>query len=138
MRSPEDSSMSISRGWGASEISSAIAISSSVVLPRAESTATTSLPSPRLSTIRRAARFTRSAFATEVPPNFITTSPGIRRGLHSPPPGESLAERDLVGVLEIGADRQAAGQPRDDQLRGAGSQLLCDVQCGGFAGCRRV
>ncbi len=41
IRSPEDSSMSISRGSGAAETSSAIAISSSVVLPRAESTATT-------------------------------------------------------------------------------------------------
>ena len=41
MRSPVDSSMSISRGSGAAETSSAIAISSSVVLPRADSTATT-------------------------------------------------------------------------------------------------
>ncbi len=64
--------MSISRGSGASETSSAIAISSSVVLPRADSTATTAFPSSRLSTIRRAARFTRSASATDVPPNFIT------------------------------------------------------------------
>ena len=44
MRSPVDSSMSISRGSGASETSSAIAISSSVVLPRADSTATTRWP----------------------------------------------------------------------------------------------
>ncbi len=48
IRSPVDSSMSISRGSGASETSSAIAISSSVVLPRAESTATTRWPSSRL------------------------------------------------------------------------------------------
>ena len=41
IRSPEDSSMSISRGAGVGETSSAIAISSSVVDPRAESTATT-------------------------------------------------------------------------------------------------
>ncbi len=41
MRSPVESSMSISRGSGLCETSSAIAISSSVVLPRAESTATT-------------------------------------------------------------------------------------------------
>ena len=48
MRSPVDSSMSISRGSGAAETSSAIAISSSVVLPRAESTATTRAPPSRL------------------------------------------------------------------------------------------
>jgi len=41
MRSPEDSSMSISRGSGVEDTSSAIPISSSVVLPRADSTATT-------------------------------------------------------------------------------------------------
>ena len=72
IRSPEDSSMSISRGSGASETSSAIAISSSVVLPLADSTATTRLPSSRFSTMRRAARLMRSASATDVPPNFIT------------------------------------------------------------------
>ena len=53
MRSPEDSSMSISRGSGAAETSSAIAISSSVVLPRADSTATTGWPRSRVATIRR-------------------------------------------------------------------------------------
>ncbi len=73
MRSPVESSMSISRGSGAAETSSAIAISSSVVLPRAESTATTRAPASRRSTMRRAARLIRSASATEVPPNFITT-----------------------------------------------------------------
>jgi hypothetical protein len=41
MRSPVESSMSSSRGSGVEETSSAEAISSSVVLPRAESTATT-------------------------------------------------------------------------------------------------
>ena len=44
IRSPVESSMSISRATGRSEISSAWATSSSVVLPRAESTATTRLP----------------------------------------------------------------------------------------------
>ena len=41
MRSPVERSMSISRGSGLLETSSAIAISSSVVLPRAERTPTT-------------------------------------------------------------------------------------------------
>ena len=44
MRSPVESSMSISRGSGEAETSSAIEISSSVVFPRAESTATTRWP----------------------------------------------------------------------------------------------
>src|SRR3954454_16421686 len=73
-RSPVDRSMSISRGSGVSETSSAIRISSSVVCPRAERTATTSAPDSFAATIRPAARLMRSASATEVPPNFITTS----------------------------------------------------------------
>ena len=75
MRSPVESSMSISRGSGAVDTSSAIEISSSVVFPRAESTATTRWPCSRADTIRRAARLIRSASATEVPPNFITMVP---------------------------------------------------------------
>ena len=75
IRSPVESSMSISRGSGVVETSSAEAISSSVVLPRAESTATTRWPCSRAFTIRLAARLIRSASATEVPPNFITTVP---------------------------------------------------------------
>ncbi len=73
IRSPVESSMSISRATGRSEISIAWATRSSVVLPRAESTATTCLPPSRAATIRRAARLISSAPATEVPPNFITT-----------------------------------------------------------------
>ena len=73
IRSPVESSMSISRGSGRSEISRAISTSSSVVLPRAESTATTLLPASRAATISRAARLISSGPATEVPPNFITT-----------------------------------------------------------------
>ena len=51
IRSPVESSMSISRESGRSEISNAWANSSSVVLPRAESTATTRLPASRAATI---------------------------------------------------------------------------------------
>jgi hypothetical protein len=72
IRSPVESSMSISRAAGRSEISYAIPTSSSVVLPRAESTATTWLPASRAATIRAAARLRSSGPATEVPPNFIT------------------------------------------------------------------
>ena len=52
IRSPVESSMSISRGSGVVETSSAIEISSSVVLPRADSTATTRWPCSRAATIR--------------------------------------------------------------------------------------
>ena len=73
MRSPVESSMSISRGSGVGLTSSAMATSSSVMLPRADSTATTWWPCSRARTIRRAARLSRSASATDVPPNFMTT-----------------------------------------------------------------
>ena len=73
IRSPVESSMSISRGSGRADTSLAIRISSSVVFPRADSTATTRLPSSARAAIRSAARLIRSASATEVPPNFITT-----------------------------------------------------------------
>jgi hypothetical protein len=73
IRSPVESSMSISRGCGRDETSCAIATSSSVVFPRAERTATTLSPCSRARTMRPAARRMRSASATEVPPNFITT-----------------------------------------------------------------
>ena len=79
IRSPVESSMSISRGCGRSETSWAIATSSSVVFPRAERTATTPLPASFAATIRPAARLMRSASATEVPPNFMTTV-SARRG----------------------------------------------------------
>ena len=75
-RSPVERSMSISRGSGVDEISSASAISWSVVWPRAESTATTRAPASRLATIFSAAERMRCASATEVPPNFMTTVPG--------------------------------------------------------------
>ena len=60
IRSPVESSMSISRAAGVSDTSWAMPTRSSVVLPRAESTATTRLPSSRAATIRRAARLMSS------------------------------------------------------------------------------
>src|SRR5581483_5942132 len=87
-RSPIESSMSISRGSGRGEISRAASTSRSVVLPRAESTATTRRPLSRAATIRLAARFSSSVPATEVPPNFITTIPS---------PFEPLMTRASIG-----------------------------------------
>jgi len=125
MLSPVESSMSSSRGSGRGETSSAMARSSSVVEPRADSTATTAVPASRLAATRCAARLMRSASATDVPPNFMTTVPdmaikGNRGGSgQRATAGERLAERHLVGVLEVGADRQPAGQARDRDLGGA-------------------
>src|SRR5215216_3143935 len=101
-----------------------MATSSSVVLPRADSTATTRLPSSLRWTIRPAAALTRSASPTEVPPNFITTvsaasdmgskdslrarrfgRPISQLALEGVPPAQGVAERDLVRVLEVGTHR---------------------------------
>src|SRR5205807_4927792 len=74
------------------ETSSAIAIRSSVVWPRADRTATTRRPRSRWATIRPAARLSRSASATDVPPNFITTVPGMaKKGTGRPPRPSSPA-----------------------------------------------
>src|SRR5690606_18986786 len=48
-------------------------MSSSVVLPMADTTTTTSLPARRVSTIRSATRLIRSGLAADVPPYFWTT-----------------------------------------------------------------
>ena len=117
IRSPVESSMSISRGSGCGETSSAIAISSSVVLPRADSTATTRLPASRWATIRRAARLIRSASATDVPPNFMTTVAGtatkstwwlfippVAADLASEPRGPALSAASSVS-LRVGLRR---------------------------------
>jgi len=79
MRSPVETSMSYSRGCGVGETSCASRISSSVVLPIAERTATTLAPASRAETRRTATRFSFSVSPTEVPPNFITIRPGVRR-----------------------------------------------------------
>ena len=74
IRSPELSSMSTSRmGW--TELTSAASrISSSVVWPMALTTTTTSSPERRVRATWSATARIRSASATEVPPNFCTTS----------------------------------------------------------------
>src|SRR3954452_3851672 len=65
-----------------------MATSSSVVFPRAESTATTRLPCSLRWTIRPAAALTRSASPTDVPPNFITTVS----------PASGMASKDSLGA----------------------------------------
>ena len=78
IRSPVEMSMSYSRGCGVGETSCASRISSSVVSPIAESTATTFAPASRAAASRCATRFSLSVSPTDVPPNFITMSPGVR------------------------------------------------------------
>ena len=124
IRSPVESSMSISRGSGLGrDLAEPSRTSWSVVAPRADSTATT-----RAAVLARAHHPLRradqecSASATDVPPNFITTMPFVetvigtqdrraaalkaRDGRTAPCPG------DLVRVLEVGAHRQAAREAR--------------------------
>ena len=78
IRSPTESSMSSSRACGVGETWCASSTSSSVVCPIAETTATTLLPALRAATSRCATRFSLSGSPTDVPPNFITTRPGVR------------------------------------------------------------
>src|SRR5436305_9218724 len=127
--------MSYSRGCGFDDTSCASRISSSVVWPIADSTATTFAPASRAPTSRCATRFSLSVSPTDVPPNFITTRPGVRgrvptlgtasnsivvtaesvgaARLHLAPAAERAAERDLVGVLEIAPDGKAAREAGD-------------------------
>ena len=52
--------------------------------------------------------------------------------------GERAAERDLVGVLEVAADRQAGGEAGDRDVGRALAQAVGDVQRGRLAGGGRV
>ena len=70
IRSPAVSSMSSSRGGRVGETSSARRIRSSVNLPIAETTTTTSLPAFLVRATWSATARMRSASPTEVPPNF--------------------------------------------------------------------
>ena len=72
MRSPAVSSMSSSRAGITELTSSAIRTSSSVVLPIADTTTTTSSPFWRVQAMCPATSRMRPASATDVPPNFWT------------------------------------------------------------------
>ena len=117
MRSPVDSSMSISRGsrLGRDLVGVGDQLVGLLAARREHGDdAVALLALGRRSA--RAARLIRSASATEVPPNFMTIGAWSRQAavrrdavrLERAAAGERLAERDLVGVLEVGADRQAA------------------------------
>src|SRR5437773_2465875 len=116
MRSPAVSSRSSSRGLGAGVMPWAIASSSSVVSPIAETTTTTSLPARRDSSTRSATARMRLLSATDVPPYFWTTV-GMARAY---PRGGSGAGRraelapagDLAGTGAGARVEQAAVQHR--------------------------
>src|SRR3712207_8049704 len=75
-------------------------------------------------------------FKRSGPPRDLPSSPTARSSDLAPPPqwpigAEPLyrsaplqgpAERDLVGVLQVAADRKAAGQPRDRDAEGTRSE----------------
>ncbi len=73
IRSPAVSSMSISRAAGTCETPCASCSRSSVVLPIADTTTTTSSPWRRVRTMCSATALMRSASATDVPPYFWTS-----------------------------------------------------------------
>ena len=80
--SPVDRSTSSSRGSGLSETCWASSISSSVVFPMAETTATISTPESLPLPMRRATLMIFSASATELPPYFWTISGKTTVPLH--------------------------------------------------------
>src|SRR5919202_3326998 len=55
--------------------------------------------------------------------------------LHLAPAGERSAERDLVGVLEVAADRQAAREPGHAHTA---AKAVCEVRGRGLAGHVRI
>ena len=137
MRSPVLTSMSYSRGGWVALTELARWIRSSVVLPMALTTATTSEPWRRVRAMWSATARIRSASPTEVPPNFWTTS-GIRTRLQTahgrlatrpprPAPGSRRCGRlrarrairgdpgDWVGSRAVPSDKRArqraAGRP---------------------------
>src|SRR3954468_23858583 len=63
---------------------------------------------------------------------------GPRPQLKLVTPTKGLAERDLVGVLEVGTDRQTASQTRHGDRGCALAQKVSDVERRGLSGGRRV
>ena len=80
LRSPAVMSMSISRPGRMSDTSPARRSSSSVSLPMADTTSTTSSPRRRQRATWSATSRMRSGSATDVPPNFWTRSATARNG----------------------------------------------------------
>ena len=132
MRSPVLTSMSYSRGGWVVLTVLARWMSSSVVLPMALTTATTSEPCRRVRAMWSATARIRSASPTEVPPNFCTTS-GIPPRLQT---AQRLHPRVRSGAAPV-AQRSAAlpapsharpdrpGPLRGDRRRSRGLGRVC-------------
>ena len=117
MRSPVLTSMSYSRGGWVALTELARWMRSSVVLPMALTTATTSLPWRRVRAMWSATARIRSASPTEVPPNFWTTS-GIRTRLQTAEPPARQRWSAVLTARHPGACRHRRGDP--NPLRGLG------------------
>ena len=105
IRSPVESIMSSSRGCGEGDTSRASARSVSVVLPIAETVATTRRPRRRASTMRRATVRTLSGSATDEPPNFITTVSNAAVTARAPRAGTARAP--VGSGFRVGASGRA-------------------------------
>ena len=111
LRSPAVMSMSISRPGRVSETSRARRRSSSVSLPMAETTTTTSLPRRTVRATWSATARMRSGSATDVPPNFWTRSAtgGNAIGRSQPLPNRGLASAAMASTPNR-RQREAARQ----------------------------
>ena len=116
--SPVESSTSISRGSGCSVIWCARSISSSVVSPIAETTATTRSPASARRLMRAATFLMRSAVATDEPPYFwhdaaswCTFDAQVRRRRPCLPAGSSAADVETCTARRIRSGLRAAALP---------------------------
>jgi cyclophilin family peptidyl-prolyl cis-trans isomerase len=105
--------MSISRAAGAADTSCASRSRSSVVLPMADTTTTTSSPARRVATMCCATALIRAGSATDVPPNFCTTSATDDDGTS----GFSVISRWNMGCVDSAAVSKAAKRERQRQNR---------------------
>ena len=106
MRSPVLTSMSYSRGGWVALTELARWMRSSVVLPMALTTATTSEPCRRVRAMWSATARIRSASPTEVPPYFWTTS-GIRTRLQTAHRSDGLP---AFGTSPVARHRTSPGE----------------------------
>ena len=115
-----------------------MAISSSVVLPRAlTGRRRRAGPSSRARTMRAAARLMRSASATEVPPNFMTTVPGIGGRLYLRSPACSLAGCGTRRARRRAPRRGSTRPPLADAVRDREADRRADLRAAAARARRR-
>ena len=131
MRSPEVSSMSISRALGSLETSWARRSRSSVVLPMADTTTTTSSPPRRVRTMCSATARMRSGSATDVPPNFCTSRLTTGDGTGDPardPSGDTPDPASAPPSVDSPAVPKATKRERQRQNRDARRQAMEEAE----------